>query len=137
MRTVQLNRGASAFAGTEPRFKVPAIAAQCHPPVVWQVDKGDIHVQVHRPEHARQLSRMKGVRLVAWSVSGPYLRIFGADKPPRWGRNVIAKLMGTYCRSVGPDARQSDDSGANGSGQRPARSGASTGRIAVKTALAA
>jgi hypothetical protein len=95
------------------------------------VAEGDIRIQVHCPDQARRVSRMEGVRLVAWSVAGGYLRIFAVNRPPRWGRNLIRKLAVAYCTFGEPDARQSDDCGADESGERETASEPNRARFAA------
>jgi hypothetical protein len=82
----------------------PATPPTTRPPVWWKVGANDIRIQVHEPEQAAALSRVAGVRLVGVSVIGPYLRIFGASKPPRWAKSYIHRLTRTNERFLEPAA---------------------------------
>jgi hypothetical protein len=72
------------------------------PPGFWKVGPCDIRLQVHIPEHAEKLSRVTGVHLVAWSHCGNYIRIFAADKSPRWAKDYVARLGRTNERFSKP-----------------------------------
>lgn len=130
---LRLSGGAIGIGECNPKLVAPHVPVNLRPPVFWMVAEGDIRIQVHCPEQARRLSRMDDVRLVAWSVAGGYLRIFAANRPPRWGRNLIAKLTVAYCSFGEPAARQSDDSGADRSEQREDRREAVGAEIGAQT----
>ena len=75
--------------------RLPATPPPSRPPVWWKDGPNDIRIQVQDPKHAEPLARVSGVRLVGWSVNGPYLRIFAASKPPRWAKSYIHRLTRT------------------------------------------
>jgi hypothetical protein len=61
----------------------PAVTGS-RPPSWWKVAPGVVWIQVHCPEHARALARVRGGRRVAYSVAGPYLRTYEFARTLRW-----------------------------------------------------
>ncbi len=87
-----------ATGGLNYQDSPPKVIAACIPvnlqtSVFWNSDDGDLRIQVHTPERARRLARVRGVRLVAYSVHGPYCRIFTVSKPPRWAMGWIRRAL--------------------------------------------
>lgn len=82
------------------------------PPVCWKVGPTDVRIQVYEPAHAEKLSRVSGVRLVAESAAGEYLRVFAARKPMRWAKYYVERLTRTNARFCEPALAQSDNCGA-------------------------
>ena len=91
----------------------PKVIAACIPvnlrtPVFWKSDDGDLRIQVHTPEHARRLARVRGGRLVAYSVQGSYCRVYAMAKPPRWAASWIRRALFTNATFNAPAAPEND-----------------------------
>ena len=50
----------------------------------WQVERGVYWVQTRLPAIAEKLKKIKGARLVAYSVAGGYLRTYEIARPLSW-----------------------------------------------------
>jgi hypothetical protein len=61
--------------------------------VFWQYGPGVCRFQTCSPEIARKLSQRSGARLVAWSVSGGYLRIFQEKIEPWRARCLVGRYL--------------------------------------------
>jgi hypothetical protein len=57
----------------------------------WQPVRGVTCVQTRSPQFARKLSQRRDSRLVAYGVSGGYLRTFEFRHPLAWARRLIAR----------------------------------------------
>ena len=57
----------------------------------WQTVRGVTWVQTRIPKHAGRLSRRSDSRLVAYSVTGDYLRTFEFVHPLSWAERLIAR----------------------------------------------
>jgi hypothetical protein len=65
------------------------------PPVLctWRYAHGTCRFQTTDPEFARKLSQRSGARLVAWSVSGEYLRVFEEEICPWRARQLVTRFL--------------------------------------------
>ena len=86
----------------------------------WKVGHCDVRIQVHTPDDAEKLSRVEGVRLVAWSHCSSYLRVFAANKPLAWARDYVARLTRTNAPFSSLASFESDDE-AVGAYKTPSR----------------
>ena len=59
----------------------------------WPVGPGTCRFQTRRPDFARKLSQRSGTRLVAWSVTGGYLRVFQEPIKPWRARNLVERYL--------------------------------------------
>jgi hypothetical protein len=66
----------------------------CKPPSWWKVAPGVVWIEVHCPEHARALARIRGGRRVAYSVAGPYLRTYEFARSLRWAERWANRRIG-------------------------------------------
>ena len=62
-------------------------------PACWKVAPGVVWIQVHQPEQARALARIRGGRRVACSVAGAYLRTFEFARSLRWAENWSCRQL--------------------------------------------
>ena len=93
---------------SEAKVITACIPVNLRPPVFWKSGDHDLRVQVHTPEHARRLDRVAGVRLVAYSVQGPFCRVFAMSKPPRWAMSWIRRALLTNALFEPSESSQSD-----------------------------
>ena len=59
----------------------------------WHVGPGTCRFQTRRPDFARKLSQRSGTRLVAWSVTGGYLRVFEETIEPWRARDLVRRFL--------------------------------------------
>ena len=59
----------------------------------WRFGHGECRFQTRRPDFARKLSQRSGARLVGWSVSGGFLRIYQETIEPWRTRNVVKRYL--------------------------------------------
>jgi len=59
----------------------------------WSVAPGSSRFQTCNPTIAKKLSQRTGARLVAWSVQGDYLRIFGESIEPWRARDLVTRYL--------------------------------------------
>ena len=76
----------------------------------WRVGPGLCRFQTRRPDFAGKLSDRSGTRLVAWSVSGGYLRVF-EERINAWrARNLVRRYVkaanGVFSSLSGRPARR-------------------------------
>src|SRR5689334_21138579 len=57
----------------------------------WQPCPGIVWVQARKPQYARQLSKRKDGRRVAYGVTGGFLRTFEFRHSLDWARNLISR----------------------------------------------
>ena len=76
----------------------------------WCVAPGVCRFQTSRPDLARKLSQRSGARLVAWSVSGGYLRIFQENIEPWRARDLVKRYLkaanGVFSSQISPQETQ-------------------------------
>ena len=58
----------------------------------WRVGE-ESRVQIHRPDLAKSFSKVKGVWLAGYSVSGAYMKLFHVKKPVAWVEEWMDKFM--------------------------------------------
>ena len=100
--------GGCDYQENHPKVFTPHVPVNLRPPVFWKSGDHDLRIQVHTPEHARRLERVAGVRLVGYSVQGPYCRIYAASKPPRWAVDWIRRALLTNATFGNSAASQAD-----------------------------
>jgi len=83
-----------------------------HPLCWWRMLPGICRFQTSSPQLARKLSQRSGARLVAWSVSGGYLRIFQEQIEPWRARNLVERYLAPTNGAFFPDAPPQDTSEA-------------------------
>ncbi len=76
----------------------------------WRVGPGLCRFQTRRPDFGGKLSDRSGTRLVAWSVSGGYLRVF-EERINAWrARNLVRRYVkaanGAFSRVLASPARR-------------------------------
>ena len=62
--------------------------------VCWKSFPGESKLQVYHPLAAKKVSRIKGAKLSAVSVSGPYLRVFTLPWPISRTRHWAKRNLG-------------------------------------------
>jgi len=60
---------------------------------VWRDAPGICRFQTRNPAFARKLTQRSKARLVAWAVSGGYLRLFEERIKPWRGRNLVERYL--------------------------------------------
>jgi len=60
---------------------------------VWRDAPGICRFQTRKPAFARKLTQRSKARLVAWSVSGGYLRVFQEPIKPWRARNLVERYL--------------------------------------------
>jgi hypothetical protein len=98
----QKRAGGSANAAHAKPANRPTITAKSGeinetfgPPVLccWRYGPGVCRFQTTSPYFARKLSRRSGAGLVAWSVTGGYLRIFQQAIEPWRARSLVTRYI--------------------------------------------
>ena len=76
----------------------------------WPVGGGLCRFQTRRPNLAKKLSQRRGTRLVAWSVTGGYLRVFQERIEPWRARDLVRRFLratnGAFFDPKRPPARR-------------------------------
>jgi hypothetical protein len=81
----------------------------------WRVAPGVCRFQTTRPDFARKLSQRSGARLVSWSISGGYLRIFDESIEPWRARHLVKRYLKATNGAFSSRIRAASASGARGS----------------------
>src|SRR5262249_15437588 len=75
---------------------------------VWRDAPGICRFQTRNPAFARKLTQRSKARLVAWSVSGGYLRVFQESIKPWRGRNLVERYLAPTNGAFFPSASPQD-----------------------------
>jgi len=59
----------------------------------WRVAPGVFWFQTRRPDIAEKFRHRRSARLVAWSVSGGYLRTFEEAMEPKRARDLVRRFL--------------------------------------------
>jgi hypothetical protein len=77
-----------------------------------------VRIQVHCPEHARALARMRGGRRVAYSVAGPYLRTYEFARTLGWAEKWANRRMRHLDSQTGTNEGFSELAGSVATGSK-------------------
>jgi hypothetical protein len=59
----------------------------------WRVDEDEVRVQIHRPDLAKAFGKEKAARLVGYSVTGHYAKLFHVKKSVDWVDTWMKKFL--------------------------------------------
>lgn len=66
----------------------PAASVSC-----WKSTPGETKLQVHDPNSAKKVSRIRSAKLSGFNVAGPYLRLFTLPWPLRRTRDWVKRNL--------------------------------------------